>query len=98
MIPGKYTRNAHSHDIKLMLGLTVKQKLPNEGMPPRLIHGIEVWVAPLAPRISQDHIERWRRRYAKPHRVLCRCPQCGKVVSVGRLHQHEMVHTTTTGA
>lgn len=71
-------RNAHSSQIKILLGLDQKAKLPKEGMPVREIQGIKVFVAPLDPARS-------RRRL---HRVRAICPACGMEMSAGRLHQH----------
>lgn len=89
IIIGRYGRNAHHNDIRSMLGLPEGAKLPREGMPPRTIQGITVWVAPLVgPAVPR------RTRYQRPlapksstHRALAQCA-CGKVLSVGRLHQH----------
>lgn len=71
--------HAHSNQVRALLGLRPRQKLPAEGMPPRLIQGILVWVTPLGPNPT-----RFKR---STHRVLARC-NCGKVLSAGRLHQH----------
>lgn len=76
------THRAHSDTVRMLLGLREKEKLPREGMPPRLIQGIEVWVTPLPER---EKGARWKR---STHRVLAKCPTCGRVLSVGRLHQH----------
>jgi hypothetical protein len=78
MIINRYGRNAQSSDIKAMLGLTEKQKLPREGMKPMAIQGYKVWVRPIDPATSRRHT----------HRVLVECKRCCDVVSAGRLHQH----------
>ena len=73
--------NAHTTEIFRLLGLKGSH-LPKEGMPPRLIQGIEVWVNPfvVTPRKSSTH------------RVMAKCSACGKTMSVGRLHQHAKIH------
>lgn len=76
-------RPASSHEVNVMLGLREKEKLPREGMPPRELQGIRVWVTPLPGRPKGS---RWKR---STHRVLAECPDCRQVVSVGRLAQHE---------
>ena len=86
-------RNAHHDEIRAMLGLGMvpMPKLPTEGVEPHIIQGIKVWVTPLmGPRVP-----RCTSRYQRPlegksstHRVLAECPDCGRVLSVGRLHQH----------
>lgn len=88
---GQWGYNAHSREVRVMLGLPEDAKLPREGMEPRRIQGITVWVLPLmGPRVPK-RIGRWNRpleRKSSRHRVLAECPDCGKVLSVGRLHQH----------
>lgn len=71
---------APSHKVNEMLGVT--GKLPREGMPPREICGIVVWVEPLPDRPPNVT---WKR---STHRVRCECPGCGVKLSVGRLRQH----------
>lgn len=75
--------NAHTSEIFRLLGLTGSH-LPKEGMPPRLIQGIKVWVNPI----------KWPHplRKSSTHRVMAECPVCGKTMSAGRLHQHAKVH------
>lgn len=80
-IIGKFGRNAHSDELREMLGLAPKAKLPPEGMPSRFIQGIEVWVEPMKPRPFGKFYKR------STHRTLAKC-RCGKVLSAGRLHQH----------
>jgi hypothetical protein len=75
-------QNAQSHHVKRMLGVGEKWNLPKEGMPPRLIQGIKVWVTPL-PEMPAG-----RRTKRSAHRVLAECPDCKRTVSVGRLRQH----------
>lgn len=73
--PAFPTRNAQSDGVRQLLGLAPKAKLPKEGMGTRVIQGIEVWIIPASVG-------------RKSHRVLAKCPDCGKVLSAGRLHQH----------
>lgn len=83
--------NAHSNDVRKMLGLPDKAKLPIEGLPPRIVHGIKVWVEPEPPsRLSGVCGEPWTHRMVKSskHRIKAECPHCGWVGSAGRLHQH----------
>lgn len=80
------TVHAHSGDVMEMLGLKRGGHLPDEGMPARVIQGIKVWVEP-TPGPKYDAC--WGRpRKSSAHRVMCECPDCGKHMSVGRLHQH----------
>ena len=72
-------RNAHAHDILKMLGV---KRLPPEGMSMRVIQGIEVWVVAQRPKLPTE-----RKRHM--HRVMCHCPGCRLVLTVGRLHQHK---------
>lgn len=83
-------RPASSRVVNMLLGLRDGQKLPVEGMPPREIQGVKVWVTPLPPHPDKDKPRglfgsMWKR---STHRVLCECPDCGKVLSIGRLAQH----------
>lgn len=81
-IIGRYGWHADHEDLRQMLGLGEKAKLPTEGMPSRFIQGIEVWVAPLSSRPANVRHKR------STHRVLARCPECERILSAGRLHQH----------
>lgn len=78
IIRDQWGRNAQSHNVKKMLGLEPKAKLPKEGMPAREIQGITVYVRPLDAKTSARRL----------HRVRAICPHCNKDLSVGRLHQH----------
>lgn len=71
--------NAHSHQVKKMLGLDPKARLPKEGMPPKQIQGFLVWVKPL----THD------RKATREHRVIARCLTCNWEGSAGRTHQHK---------
>lgn len=70
----------HSTEMLVLLGVT-GGRLPIAGLPIRLVQGIEVWVEPLPPAAPGQ-------RKRSTHRVLCRCPSCGFVLSAGRLNQH----------
>lgn len=78
-IPGRYRFNADAHDMYRLLGVT-KSRLPVEGMPERVIHGVRVYVKPLPPNTSV-------RRNFQGLRVMAIC-ECGQHLAVGRLHQH----------
>lgn len=72
--------HAHSSEVRELLGLGPKAKLPLDGMPARYIDGVKVWVNPHMPHASG--------RKSSVHRVRCMCPDCGQELSLGRLHQH----------
>lgn len=46
---------------------------------------VRVWVEPLLHRTAGPGVRLFKR---STHRVMCQCPKCGRVLSVGRLHQH----------
>lgn len=73
-------RQAHSGEMRTLLGLRYNEKLPVEGMPPRIIQGIKVWVTPLGPNPTK-----YKR---SNHRVRAECPTCHRDISAGRLKQH----------
>lgn len=54
------------------------------------VDGVEYWIAPRVPAPPVSGAPH-QHRHRKPHRVMCRCPKCGKVMSAGRLPQH--LHT-----
>lgn len=96
LVRNDYGRNAHSHDVLPMLGIPAGGHLPPEGMPPRKIQGITVYVKPAAPSVQ---VARWGKLVtakSSRHRVMCVCPLCAKHVSLGRLHQHIAIHATVT--
>jgi hypothetical protein len=82
IITGRFGYNAQSDDMRTMLGLPPKAKLPAEGMLPRDIQGFSVYVAPLDPA----------RRRRRGHRVRAICPRCHVDISAGRVMQHMAVH------
>lgn len=79
LVRDQWNRPVQSKAVKALLGLGSKP-LPDEGMPCRLIQGVHVWVAPR---------EGPRRFYL---RVMCSCPECEKVMALGRLAQHAKTH------
>lgn len=83
------TVRAFAADVLKMLGINGK-KLPPEAREPVIIQGVKVWVTPYVERIGVD---RWsgkaKRIKSSAHRVMAECPNCGKHLSAGRLHQHK---------
>jgi hypothetical protein len=82
----EHGRNAHSSWMLKQLGV---KKLPSEGMPIRMVQDIMVWVEPFVPAFRSGV-----RVKSSTHRVRCYCPECGKKMSAGRLHQHICKPTT----
>jgi hypothetical protein len=79
-------RHAHSPDMQILLArahdnvaLVKGNKWPELGLPPVVVQGIKVWVNPMV---------RVPGRKSSKHRVMCECPDCGAVLSAGRLFQH----------
>jgi hypothetical protein len=66
-------RNADAYDMYKLLGLK-SNRLPADGMTPREIQGVLVYVKPSVPGTLH-------------HRVYAVC-SCGQHVPVGRIHQH----------
>lgn len=89
--PDRPAWNGHSHHVKALLGLKPNEALPTGGMVPRLVPAVHTTLG-----LSREPVQvlMWVRplllsdRGEKPHRVMCRCPGCGKTVTAGRLHQH----------
>lgn len=91
-LKGAYGRNAFDPEIKAFFGLGPKDKWPEQGLPRRIIQGIECWVEPAPPRATTM---RWGREVtvkSSKHRTFGICPACGKTVPLGRMHQHAKVH------
>jgi hypothetical protein len=84
MILNEYGYNVFSNELRQLLGLPDKAKLPAEGLPARTVQGITIFVRPAPP-------SRGIRGGGK-HRVRAICPECSKDVSAGRLQQHMTVH------
>jgi hypothetical protein len=78
------TWNASSHTLKMMFGLGRTAQLPPEGMAPRTIQGIDVYVKPLPPKTGRF------RNFSI--RVTAVCPLCGRHVAASRLPQHTSAH------
>lgn len=78
VIRDSWGRNAQSSELKTMLGLDPKAKLPADGMPAQEIQGYTVYIRPLDAKSSARRV----------HRVRAICPRCKKDLSAGRLHQH----------
>lgn len=84
--PRLASQHAQHTDMKLLLaeahknpGLVGGAKWPELGLPPTIIQGVKVWV---------ERMVRVPGKKSSKHRVLCECPGCKQVLSVGRLHQH----------
>lgn len=80
-------RPAHTGDMQLLLAqahgnmaLVGGSKWPELGLPPVQVQGVKVWVEPFQRRPGV--------RKSSKHRVMCECPNCGHVLSAGRLFQH----------
>lgn len=65
------------------LGFKPTHPIPPDFSCEKVIDGVTVIVRARDPNISP------RKR---PHRVYAVCPDCGKQVSAGRLHQHSIIH------
>lgn len=79
-------RHAQHTDMKLLLArahdnvaLVGGCKWPELGLPPTMVQGVKVWVKPMV---------RVPGKKSSKHRVMCECPNCTRVLSAGRLHQH----------
>ena len=92
-VPGR-DWNAHSKDVREMLGLKRTDKLPAAGMDPQVIQGVTVWVNPAPAPVMVNKWGKQRPLKRSTHRVMARCPICGEEMSVGRLHQHAKIHRT----
>ena len=85
LIPGRF-RYASAHDMYQLLGV---KALPKEGMPVRLIHGVQVYVKPLG--LPSGEQKRWSNgpvRNFQGLRVMAIC-HCGQHLAVGRMFQHK---------
>ena len=92
LIFNQWGRPAHSMHVLPMLGIPAGGHLPKEGMPPREVQGVTVWVEPAKPTVMGV---RWGRPHivkSSTHRIMCKCSGCGKTVSLGRLAQHAKTH------
>lgn len=83
VIIGRFGR-ATAGELYTLLGLA-STKLPETGMPGRLIQGHYVYVRPLPVKVS-------RHRNFDGLRVMTICV-CGQHLAVGRMHQHKCKET-----
>lgn len=68
--------------LKQLMGCSPTKHWPDQGVKPKMLGNVRVWVKPKRPYDGHS----WRSR------AMCDCPQCGKVLNAGRLHQHLKVH------
>jgi len=80
--PSHWSYPMNTHAMKSVLGLP--PKLPRDGLPPRMIGNVKVWVE----ASSRPEGTNFRR----PHRIMSECPCCQKTIPAGRLAQHMKVH------
>lgn len=89
----RYGYPAHDWGFKLLFGLGPKAKWPRDGIQNPdgstrdvFVRGdygtVQLWVDPINTGGGRS----------KRHRVQCRCPRCGCVMSAGRLQQHARIH------
>lgn len=69
----KGSRKVSAQEMIHQLGF---MKLPAEGMKPKILQGVWVWVKPAGTRKNFSI------------RVMCACPGCGKELAASRLPQH----------
>lgn len=90
--PRPHGRHAQSTDMFLLLSAAHEDffsgKWPEAGLKPIVIQGVKVWVKPI--------IRLPNCRKSSKHRVMCECPECKMILSVGRLHQHVCKISTIT--
>lgn len=80
---------AQNREVLEMLGVATS-RLPKEGLEPRLVQGIKVWVKPAYPKLEGVPLRDQRKE--SRHRIMVECPACKKEMSLGRLHQHSRIH------
>lgn len=69
---------AHDGEVKVLFGLDRKAKWPKDGMVAKELQGIWCYVLGLDAA----------RARGITLRALCKCPNCGKHMPIGRLAQH----------
>lgn len=79
--PGRPSWNAQSGDVRELLGLARRSKLP-ESLPAQMVQGVKVWI------VTREEAQVFSKA-KRPHRVMAACPQCGAHLSAGRLFQHK---------
>lgn len=85
---------AQDPQVKELFGLDRKAKWPDEGMTTRQIQGVDCWVNALKPKVPHASMD-WKMYRPFQLRAMCRCPQCGQSMAIGRLAQHEGTKTCT---
>ncbi len=82
---------AHTNELRKLLGLADKAKLPAAGLAPVVVQGIKVWIEPAPAPVMRTIQWSGKQVVAKSstHRVMAECPHCGKHMSAGRLQQHK---------
>lgn len=85
IIEGRYGKRILEDEVKALFGLEPKQKWPDKGMDSIQVNGITCWVNAMPVKNANG-----RRRFAL--RAMCMCPTCKKILPIGRLHQHAVVH------
>lgn len=66
------------HGLKVAFGLRREQKWPEEGLEPRIVQGVTIYI------LSKARAKELRTF----HRARAVCPDCHKAMSAGRLRQH----------
>lgn len=83
--------NMHSTDFVKLLGVT-STKLPKTAISPREVlaceNKMDGTVRPVNVTIWADEAPANLGRKNVSHRVKCKCPGCGDIMSAGRLFQH----------
>ena len=81
--PRRPQYNAHTSEMRKLIGRS-PERLGPESSGPHNVQGIEVRVRGADERGPKEH--------KRSHRVMAKCPDCGREMSAGRLHQHAKVH------
>ena len=83
------TIRATANQLKPFFNLKPGQPWPAEGMTPRAVKGIVLFVRPLG-KLLEPQGPYWRKnlREGLNSRLMAYCPDCQALVSYGRLHQH----------
>jgi hypothetical protein len=92
-----YITRANANDLKQFFGLRYHENWAADGHAKLVIKGVTVWVNPLG-KILDPVAPYWRKniREGMHTRLMCLCPDCGKQLTYGRLHQHMKVHHIPT--
>ena len=81
-VSGNYYRASADQLKPVLYDMKETEKWPAEGKSVTMYDGIFFWVRSL---ILARHL-------GMHSRLMCECPECGKIISYGRLHQHMRVH------